>query len=93
MTVRWTPRAADDLEAIYDYIAKDKPAAASKMIQSIVQTVDLLEDNPEIGPLDNDGRTRRLVVRPYIVAYQVHAHSVQVLAVIHSARRWPGDFD
>jgi toxin ParE1/3/4 len=39
--------------------------------------------------------TRELVVAgtPYIVAYRVTASRVDVLAIIHAARRWPQMFD
>jgi plasmid stabilization system protein ParE len=38
--------------------------------------------------------TRELVVAgtPYVVAYRVAASQIDVLAVIHAARRWPQTF-
>jgi plasmid stabilization system protein ParE len=30
---------------------------------------------------------------PYIVAYRIHLATIEILAVIHGARRWPSRFD
>jgi hypothetical protein len=34
--VRWTPQAADDLQAIYDFIARDSPYYAKLTIEGIL---------------------------------------------------------
>jgi toxin ParE1/3/4 len=39
--------------------------------------------------------TRELIVAgtPHIVAYRVAASRIEILAMIHAARRWPSTFD
>lgn len=47
--VRWTPQAADDLQAIHDFIARDSPHYAKVMVAEILSAVDTIERFPEIG--------------------------------------------
>jgi toxin ParE1/3/4 len=35
--MRWSPRAADDLEAIAEYISLDSPAYAKSVVKTIVE--------------------------------------------------------
>ena len=46
---------------------------------------------PELGRSGRWPRTRELVVPPYVVVYQQDEAAVDILAVHHSARRWPDD--
>jgi toxin ParE1/3/4 len=43
----YRPRAEEDLEAIYQFIAQDSPARAFNFIEQIQQRCDLLRDSPE----------------------------------------------
>jgi plasmid stabilization system protein ParE len=47
--VRWTPQAADDLQAIYDFIARDSPHYAQLTVEGIIAAIDRLEQFPLIG--------------------------------------------
>jgi toxin ParE1/3/4 len=47
--VRWTPQAADDLQSIYDFIARDSPHYAQLTIENILAAIDLLEQHPLMG--------------------------------------------
>ena len=40
--LRWTDEALDWLENIYHYIAMDKPIAAAKVVDGILEKVELL---------------------------------------------------
>jgi hypothetical protein len=41
--VRWTPQAADDLQAIYDFIARDSPHYAQLRVEDILAAIDRLD--------------------------------------------------
>ncbi len=84
-------RALGDLDAIETYIERENPAAARHVEQRIKNAVSLLQGRPLIGRPGRVPDTRELVVpgTPYIVPYVVTQSEIVILAVIHSARRWP----
>jgi toxin ParE1/3/4 len=94
LRIRWTHPALADLEAIGDFIARDNPPAAQRIVLSLVASIDSLRDHPNLGRPGRLTGTRELVVAgtPYIVPYRVRGDDVEVLAVFHGARRWPGAF-
>ena len=47
--VRWTEESVQWLRDIYDYIASDNPAAATRVVDSIYQKAQVLIDQPGIG--------------------------------------------
>ena len=95
MRIHWTRPALADLEAIGDFIARDNPVAAKRLVVSLVASVDALRDHPNLGRPGRLAETRELVVAgtPYIVPYRVLGDDVEILAVFHGARRWPRAFE
>jgi len=88
----WSPEAIDDLAALRTYIGQNNPAAARRVVLRIFQTVEtLLADNPEMGRPGRVPGTRELVVvgTPSIVPYRLVGRTIQILRVLHGARRWP----
>ena len=73
MKIRWTPTAARHLKAIQDYIAKDNPAAAYRVAQTIRQHVERLAPYPYAGRAGRVAGTHELVISrlPDIAAYAV----------------------
>ncbi|HET6521471.1 MAG TPA: type II toxin-antitoxin system RelE/ParE family toxin, partial [Geminicoccaceae bacterium] len=53
-----------------------------------------LAQHPESGRPGRVPGTRELVVSgtPYIVPYRVQGNTVQILRVLHGARKWPTRF-
>lgn len=47
--VSWTPQAADDLEAICLFIARDTPQIAATFADRVVTATDRLESHPRMG--------------------------------------------
>jgi toxin ParE1/3/4 len=91
MEIRWFPDALADLDAIFAYIHAAAPNAAEEIVSEIISTTNLLRENPKLGRSGRWPRTRELVVPPYVVVYQQDEAAVAILAVHHSARRWPDD--
>lgn len=89
--IRWTKPAIQHLVEIREYIAKDSPAAGSRVISTIREQVKALVHHPEIGRRGLLEGTRELVVSrlPYLVVYQPEGGTVTSLAVVHTARNWP----
>ena len=93
MTIRWTPTGLGDLQPLHAYIAGDKPDAAAAMVDRIVSAIDELLRYPVLGRKGRVAGTRELIVAPYVVAYRSWKTEIEVLAVIHGARRWPDSFN
>ena len=95
MRVRWTRPSLNDLSDIQDFIAQQSPTAAHRLIADLVKRTEQgLGSAPEIGRLGRVPQTRELVFAdlPYIVVYRTRI-DIEVLAVVHTARRWPEAFD
>jgi toxin ParE1/3/4 len=94
MRVAWTPSALRDLDAIGDYIRRENPAAADRLVTRILDQVDTLQHHPSIGRPGRAPNTRELIVTntPFIVPYRVRDEVVEILSVFHGARRWPDSF-
>ena len=91
MRVRWLRRALRNLDEEADYIARDDPDAAARMVQRIATAVEQLTIHPSSGRIGRVPGTRELIVTgtPYIVPYRVRRDAVEILRVFHAARKWP----
>lgn len=83
----WSPRAADDLSSIRDYIGQFNPSAASRFAARLVAAAESLADLSERGRPVNSKRRELIVVWPYIIRYRIEAERVVILRVRHGARR------
>jgi toxin ParE1/3/4 len=72
--VIWTEPALDDLDALAEYIALDKPASASDLVRRVFAHVELLGAQPELGPvipeLRPNSRYRQIVEPPCRIFYR-----------------------
>jgi len=93
--IRWVKVALADLDEIAEYITQSNPAAAKKVAKCIWEATHLLSEHPGMGRTGRVSGTRELVVvgTPYIVPYRVKGDTVEILRVIHAARKWPRTFN
>lgn len=93
MKLRYTSRALAEIEHLQDHIAERNPTAAFAMADRIRTRLADLAAHPGLGRPGRIVGARELVVTgtPYLVAYQVEADAVVILAVIHGAQRWPDE--
>ena len=91
MRVRWLDQAVADLVAVRNYITQDHPGAAGQVAQSIRQAVAVLTNYPAAGRVGRMPNTRELVVTGTtdILPYRVRSGVVEILRVLHGARKWP----
>jgi plasmid stabilization system protein ParE len=83
------PEALIDLDEIWEYIAKDNPAAADILIDEIEATLEALVSFPLQGHKRPDLTSRPLrfiLVREYLIAYAPDETPLWVIAVIHGRR-------
>ncbi|MBY6242974.1 type II toxin-antitoxin system RelE/ParE family toxin [Methylosinus sp. Sm6] len=95
MKLRWTAPALRDLEAIGDYIARDNPAAADRVVTRILDQAELLAVHAHAGRAGRVPETREMIVSdsPFVLPYRVRGEVVEVLAVFHGSRQWPDSFN
>ncbi len=88
MRIVWTRMANFMLDAVGDFIAKDNPKAAAKLLKQIRTSVSLLQANPFLGRRTDFIDVRELVVHPnYLISYRVSADIVEILQVWHVAQQ------
>ena len=95
--IRWTEEAYRWLKDIYDYIALDNLEAAQKVVYSICQKVQLLDQFPEAGykyQNEPEAEIRILLYGHYRIAYLLKDKNknkpsgsiqIDILGVFHSA--------
>ena len=90
MRIRWTPAAAADLTAIYDYLKEHEPHQARSTIVELRQGIRLLKQFPRMGRAGRQKDTRELLHKrlPHIVVYRLKDHAIEILHVVHPARDW-----
>jgi toxin ParE1/3/4 len=95
MKVRYTPRAFADLEAIYNFIHEQNPAASIRVRDTIAKLIDRLATFPAKGQKTDAPNVRGLVAArfPYRIYYRIESDWISILHIRHTARRSvkPGD--
>jgi toxin ParE1/3/4 len=88
--VVWTRAAIRDRSAIFDHILEANPHAALRMDELFSDAADRLAVSPMLGALGRVAGTRELVPHEsYRIVYEISDEDVWILAVVHTARRWP----
>jgi toxin ParE1/3/4 len=87
----WTEPALLDLNEIAEYIALDKPDAASHLVQTVFSKTERLEEFPESGRRPPElkksrSRYRELIVGPCRIFYRIEKNKVYILYVMRSER-------
>ena len=95
MKLVFDDQALADLERIFEWIAKDNPAAARAVVDRLFSSTELLTSFPFMGHAGRDFGTFEWVVPrlPYIVVYEVdQARDVVIVtAVFHAAQNREGE--
>lgn len=91
MEIYWTSGAELNLLDAVDFVSADSPAAALKLGKTLRAIVEQLALTPAMGRAGRVARTRELAVpgTSYLVIYQVKDGTLQIIRLLHMARRWP----
>ena len=94
MRLRWRPRALDDLNAIFDYIAQFNPAAAEIVVKDIDRAARRLKTLPQLGRPSHETGLRLLQVsgRPYLLPYSIIGEVIEIFAVVDERRERPPEW-
>lgn len=95
MKLQFSPQAVIDLTEILDYVARDNPRAALKLVEGIEVTCENLAQSPGMGSARADLlRGLRAFSRGSYVIYflTVPSGAVRIVRVLHGGRDvQPGD--
>ena len=89
---RLAPDAAQDVRAIWSYIAKDNIRAARKVRLQILGACQQLAENPRLGHRREDLTERPLFFWPvgaYLIIYRTEPKPMEVVAVTHGSMDVP----
>ena len=90
--VIWTEPALEDLNALAEYMALDKPQPASDLVRCVFAHIELLSAQPGLGPvvpeLRPNSRYRQIVEAPCRIFYrhEKKARRLYILGVIRGER-------
>jgi toxin ParE1/3/4 len=87
----WACRAADQLEALVEFIAKGSPREARRFAERVLRRITSLEAHPELGGwvIEDETRTyRELLLGNYRIVYRTASEAIYIVAVRHGARLW-----
>ena len=89
--VRWLALAIADLHDIAGFLAETDSDAGRKIVQCVWNAGQSLASLSSRGRAGRVAGTRELVLTefPYFIAYRVVKSEVQILRVLHTARRYP----
>ncbi len=94
MKVRWTETARDHLRAIHNYIAQDSIQNAHRFVDRIIHKAETVANSPELGsivPEHNSPMSREVFAKSYRIIYRIYEDRIDIVAVIHGARKLPLD--
>ena len=89
LLIRWSPRAARQLEAIVEYIAKDSERYARIFARQIMRVVRSIPAQPKAGrmvPEYGDPNLRERIHHGYRIVYRLTSDAVEIAAICHGAR-------
>ena len=83
------PEALNDLDEIWEFIAKDNVEAANRIVAQVLATCENLSRLPHQGhsrPELSSRPLRFVVVRDYLLAYAPDERPLWILAILHGKR-------
>lgn len=88
----WTEKAEEQLNQIFNYIALDSTLYAYRTANKIIESAELIAENPRIGrtvPEFDKDDLREILFKNYRIIYQLKKNEIHIVSVIHGARLLP----
>jgi toxin ParE1/3/4 len=85
----WSPRAANDLEEICNFIARDSDHYARQFAQKVLEIVQIIPDFPKSGrivPEYQRESLREKIFLNYRIVYRTRNSTIEIVAISHGAR-------
>ena len=87
--IRWTPHAADEFEAIAEFISADSSHYASLFAMNVLAVIERLAKFPSSGrvvPELGNPVLREILYGSYRIVYRINAECIEILTIHHGAR-------
>ena len=94
MKVHWSELASVQLDEAMAYIAQDRPAAAARWLEHLLESAESLAEFPDSGPVADEAKrddVRELTVSPYRIIYRRDPSVVYITMVLHERQRFDVD--
>jgi plasmid stabilization system protein ParE len=85
----WSPKAADNLEEICDFIGEDSDYYARVFAQRIIDEIEKIPDFPNVGrivPEYQQKNLREKIFQSYRIVYRIKPDTIEIVAIVHGAR-------
>jgi addiction module RelE/StbE family toxin len=89
MKVYWTYTAQEHLDSIFNYVAKDSPVYALRVVDRLTSISMQIAGHPLAGrkvPEYDIDQIREVIENPYRIIYHIKPDGIDVLAVLHCAQ-------
>lgn len=89
LKIKWSPRAASNLEEICDFIARDSEYYAilfAKKVIAIVKAIPQFSKSGRIVPEYNDENLREKIYEGYRIVYRLKSDLVEIAAICHGSK-------
>jgi toxin ParE1/3/4 len=88
MRLRLSPRVAGDLEDVADYIARDSPRQALRVLQLLRKRMEEIAQKPRMYQLRPEiGSDARLAsIGNYVILFRIRENTVRIERVLHGGR-------
>ena len=84
MDLQFTDQALDDLVRLREFIAEKNPSAAKRISEQLIESIERLRDQPELGHgVESLPGVREWIARNYVVHYIVLKDNLIVLQIWH----------
>ncbi len=87
--VVWLDQAADDLDAVFKFIAQDNPSAALDYIDGFEHACKHLQDFPNSGRF-YDSRYKTLIYRNHLIFYRfsMTANTLKIVTIVDGRQHY-----
>ena len=85
----WSSESLDDIDALAQFIARDSPHHAQRVVEALFDLGDVIAAHPLAGrvvPELGDTAVRERFLYSYRIIYDIRPEHIAVLAVLHGRR-------
>jgi len=87
--IRWSPRAALNLEDICNYIAKDSEVYATifaSKINAIIKSIPQFPKAGRVVPEYKNEKIREKIYENYRIVYRIKGEFIEIVAICHGSK-------